>query len=182
MPETLAQVFSYEFCEISKNTFFTEHIRTTASASFCSGLLWKHELSLRSSHWNCSVKKVFLENLKISLENNCVDVSFSYSCRPLGLQLYYGCFLMKFMQFLRIPNLKSASDCFWNLFFHVDSLFNNLRFCLPVPSSLLLTQLQLEAVGRWCSVKKVFQQISQISHENTSSKDAFLMKLQIYTV
>ena len=25
--ETLAQVFSYEFCEISKNTFFTEHLR-----------------------------------------------------------------------------------------------------------------------------------------------------------
>ena len=29
--ETLAQVFSCEFCEIFKNTFFTEHLRTTAS-------------------------------------------------------------------------------------------------------------------------------------------------------
>ena len=29
--ETLAQVFSSEFCEISKNTFFTEHLWTTAS-------------------------------------------------------------------------------------------------------------------------------------------------------
>ena len=29
--ETLAQVFSYEFCQISKNTFFTEHLRATAS-------------------------------------------------------------------------------------------------------------------------------------------------------
>ena len=29
--ETLAQVFSCEFCEISKNTFFTEHLCTTAS-------------------------------------------------------------------------------------------------------------------------------------------------------
>ena len=29
--ETLAQVFSCEFCEISKNTFFKEHIRKTAS-------------------------------------------------------------------------------------------------------------------------------------------------------
>ena len=26
-PETLAQVFSCEFCEISKNTFFTEHLQ-----------------------------------------------------------------------------------------------------------------------------------------------------------
>ena len=29
--ETLAQVFSFDFCEIFKNTFFTEHLRTTAS-------------------------------------------------------------------------------------------------------------------------------------------------------
>ena len=28
--ETLAQVFSCGFCEISKNTFFTENIRATA--------------------------------------------------------------------------------------------------------------------------------------------------------
>ena len=29
--ETPAQLFSYEFCEILKNTLFTEHFRTTAS-------------------------------------------------------------------------------------------------------------------------------------------------------
>ena len=29
--ETLAKAFSCEFCEISKNTFFKEHLRTTAS-------------------------------------------------------------------------------------------------------------------------------------------------------
>ena len=29
--ETLAQVFSCEFCEISKNTFFTKHLWATAS-------------------------------------------------------------------------------------------------------------------------------------------------------
>ena len=29
--ETLTQVFSCEFCKISKNTFFTEHIWATAS-------------------------------------------------------------------------------------------------------------------------------------------------------
>ena len=28
--ETLAQMFSSEFCKISKNTFFKEHLRTTA--------------------------------------------------------------------------------------------------------------------------------------------------------
>ena len=29
--QTLAQVFSSEFCEISKNTFFTEQLLATAS-------------------------------------------------------------------------------------------------------------------------------------------------------
>ena len=29
--ETMEQVFSNEFCEISKKTFFTEHLWTTAS-------------------------------------------------------------------------------------------------------------------------------------------------------
>ena len=29
--ETLAQMFCYEICEISKNTFFIEHLRVTAS-------------------------------------------------------------------------------------------------------------------------------------------------------
>ena len=31
--ETLAEVFFCEFCEIFKNTFFTEHLRATASVS-----------------------------------------------------------------------------------------------------------------------------------------------------
>ena len=32
LKESLAQVFSCEFCEISKNIFFTENLRTTTSA------------------------------------------------------------------------------------------------------------------------------------------------------
>ena len=32
--ETLALVFSCEFCEISKNTFFTEHLWATAAVRF----------------------------------------------------------------------------------------------------------------------------------------------------
>ena len=31
--ETLTQLFSREFCQISKKAFFTEHLRTTASRS-----------------------------------------------------------------------------------------------------------------------------------------------------
>ena len=43
---------------------------------FCPELLRKHDLNLRSSHWNSSVKKVFLEILQISQENTCIEVSF----------------------------------------------------------------------------------------------------------
>ena len=32
--ETLAQMFSCEFCEISKNTFSTEHLSETASVDY----------------------------------------------------------------------------------------------------------------------------------------------------
>ena len=32
--ETLAQVFSFEFCEISKNAVFTEYLLTTASYAY----------------------------------------------------------------------------------------------------------------------------------------------------
>ena len=44
--ETLAQVFSCEFSEISKNTFFTEQIRATAS-----------ELNYRCLIWNINSKR-----------------------------------------------------------------------------------------------------------------------------
>ena len=32
--ETMAQIFSCEFCKISKTTFFTEHLWTTASVLY----------------------------------------------------------------------------------------------------------------------------------------------------
>ena len=35
--ETLAQIFSYEFCEISMHTFFTEHLWATASKNYVTG-------------------------------------------------------------------------------------------------------------------------------------------------
>ena len=38
--ETLAQVLFCEFCEISKNTFFKDHLRTTTSRVSCSFILW----------------------------------------------------------------------------------------------------------------------------------------------
>ena len=53
---TLPQVFSCEFTKISKNTFFTEHLQTTASAfSFSEAatkdVLWKKMFLKISQNW-----------------------------------------------------------------------------------------------------------------------------------
>ena len=50
--ETLAQVFSCEFCEISKNTFLTEHVWATASDELI--FPFQTTAKLQVSHTNCT--------------------------------------------------------------------------------------------------------------------------------
>ena len=61
-------------------------------------------------------------------------------------------------------NLKATLNRRWNV-------------CWIILPSLLMILLQSKAVVRWCSVEKVSQQFSQISQENTCSKDSILTKL-----
>ena len=50
--ETLTQVFSCEFCEISKNTFSIEHLRTTASGLLHFEKIWiSKSIARPSSNW-----------------------------------------------------------------------------------------------------------------------------------
>ena len=58
--ETVAQVFSYEFCEISKNTFFTEHLWATASTSP------KHLQAILTLNWY-NTETWALNEIKLSL-------------------------------------------------------------------------------------------------------------------
>ena len=56
---------------------------------------------------------------------------------------------------------------------------------LPVGAVCLIRFTYLENVivrgsHRKCSVKKIFLEISQNSHENTCARDSFLIKLQAY--
>ena len=50
--ETLAQVFSCEFCEISKNAFSTEHPRTNASDNTLAILISTKKIHFQSQHYN----------------------------------------------------------------------------------------------------------------------------------
>ena len=87
---SLVHMFSCEFCEISKNTFFTEHLRVTASGYFypMGKILDKHLWNTEAVAQRCSLKKVFLEISQNSQENTCARVPFLTNLQTSGLQLY----------------------------------------------------------------------------------------------
>ena len=53
--DTPTQVFSYEFCEIFKNTFFTEHHRITASVYYESVILFLKKQDVTQKFWEDDV-------------------------------------------------------------------------------------------------------------------------------
>ena len=87
------------------NTFFQLNLVFIADSrtGFCSGLLWKHELNLRSSHWSRSVKKVVLRNFakvyrktpvlkslftRVSFYENFIKKGLQHSCFPWNLRSF----------------------------------------------------------------------------------------------
>ena len=57
--ETLAQVFSSEFCEISKNTFVTDHLRTAVSEWFYYLLTGNKLFMKKENDWNHPSKLIY---------------------------------------------------------------------------------------------------------------------------
>ena len=89
----------------SANTFFQLNLVFIADSrtGFCSGLLWKHKLNLRSSHWSCSVKKVVLRNFakvyrktpvlkslftRVSFYENFIKKGLQRRCFPWNLRSF----------------------------------------------------------------------------------------------
>ena len=62
--QTLALVFSCEFCEISKNTFFTEHLWTTASVN-------------QIFFWKLLTRKDFIETLYFAKSNSLITYLYA---------------------------------------------------------------------------------------------------------
>ena len=103
--ETLAQVCSCEFCEISKNTFFTEHLRAAASKydenyNSIVPLLWK--VCRRRS------KLLWFKCTKVSIFGG-INTSFElkyYTLLNKKKRIYRSFFTYLFLWitfFLRIP-------------------------------------------------------------------------------
>ena len=67
-------------------------------------------LSKRCSQKICKFhRKSFTGTVLKTLFNRVADLQ---ACNFIKKTLQYRCFLVKFTQFLRTPNLKSANDCF----------------------------------------------------------------------
>ena len=123
--ETLVQVFSCEFCEIFKNTYFEEHLRTTASGfmffvflkpySYNSTTTSNHNImtcmqghftqSITLSWIRYSVKKVFLELSQNLQKNTCASLFFQPGGKDPWKRLWQSCFPLNFVKFLRTPFL-----------------------------------------------------------------------------
>ena len=59
-----------------------------------------------------------------------------------------------------------------------DNLTLTNAICQVTAQNNTISPQLSEAVARWCSVKKVFLEISQNSRENTCARVSFLIKLQ----
>ena len=114
--ETLAQVFSSEFCEISKNTFFTEHLRWL--------LLFFGDIKLYSlSIWQsvaerfscCSRYRQFFWDIAWCW---CVLVVCCYCCWELTSRGKCFCWLVLFSKLVSIfPNTRHKIE-YSSLSFH----------------------------------------------------------------
>ena len=71
--ETLAQVYSCEFCKISKNTFFSEHLQTTASVNFRLRLIGR-DTKCFQARYNIYLSSLIRNNLvTITIIGVCID-------------------------------------------------------------------------------------------------------------
>ena len=117
--ETLAQVFSCEFCEISKNTFFTEHVWTTAS------LVWENQIKKLEKH-NCpSFRKTYSTSRKSigghkkkEKNSKTKTTALTFLCNLKKKPEYQDgenwCYTDSFMS-LAISNLRTTAICFGNI-------------------------------------------------------------------
>ena len=94
--ETLKQVFSCEFCEISKNTFFIEH-------------LWWQLLAVSG---RCPVEKMFLKITQFFQENSESESASNFILkRASGTES--GKFQVNFAKFLRtLFSQDTSGGCF----------------------------------------------------------------------
>ena len=102
--ETLAQVFSCEFCQISKNTFFTEHLWATASILREGRRLKQIEISIVSKLAKKKEKKKNVAGFFI-FYLLCSSFFFSDFCKEV---FYFIIFILSLCS--NMPNLENMLE------------------------------------------------------------------------
>ena len=97
--ETLAQVFSCEFCEIYKNTFFTEHFQETDSVPYLElspaslmELFWKDSFYLFSQKRFIVDVCLGSKNISVKSETFKMKLMSSKSWQLLQRAAFFVCF------------------------------------------------------------------------------------------
>ena len=111
--EALAQVLSCEFCEIFKNTFFTEHLR--ALASLLTETANRKSLKLRSKKWWKVANFSTISKRTEMIQKQQPEVFFKKSVLKnfanfRGKQLCFSLFLIKLEAFGPAVLLKRDSN------------------------------------------------------------------------
>ena len=162
--ETLAQVFSCEFCKIFINTFFTEHLRATASEPLCeSSNNWKL-VKLKSSVTS-KFSKARLKFILVIVQSKTQIVQsmqiVQSAARIIGETVskqFFKWLLLKVPWLFLYKFTKELYfwvTTFWDLPYHFLSFFINRSSRLR------------------CSVKKLFLKMSKYSQQNTCAGASF---------
>ena len=111
-------VFSCEFCKISKNIFFTEHLQVTVTAckkqiekqppEVCNKILVPHEIGELIFYYSCSIKKALLKNLAIFTGKHLCWSLFLRNF--IKKRLHHKYFPENIVELLRIPIMKSICE------------------------------------------------------------------------
>ena len=122
------------------------------------------QMTIRSNHKRCSVRKVFLEISQNSQENTCVRFSFLIKLQALSLQLYWkrNSGTRVFLWILRN---------FWEHLFHRTSLDDYLstiqHFLVENPSKVLNGQQQHKGViFHWSRISTSLVKLFKFLHYN----------------
>ena len=121
MAETLASVFSCEFCEISKSTFFTEYFRTTASVTSFKKMKYVLCLNLIP----CMVQELIFIQLFQRINKFHISFTFNRKQNPSYQLSLHSCTINKkniFFSFSIFLNLF----CFVILFVYLFVSINNV--------------------------------------------------------
>ena len=133
-------VFFCEYCKTFKNTYFEEHLRTTASVVFTlvTTVLWKWIFLSEAATVSVLSKKVFLEISQNSQENICARVSFliklqawAWACNFIKKETQAQMFSCEFCEiskntFLQNPFELLLLSCLYNIW--IMKIFKNQFF------------------------------------------------------